>query len=229
MREIVFDTETTGVSVQQGHRVIEIGAVEIVNKLATGNTFQMFLNPEREIDAGAMRVHGITNEQVADAPFFREVADEFLNFIQDSPLVAHNAQFDMTFMNYELELCGRPPLTNEVVDTLVIARKNLPGGRHSLDALCRRFDIDLSVRTYHGALLDAQLLADVYLELMGGMQGKFGLDIQQKKTDNTTPELQVNTLLSSLNVQRANKAEQEAHAAFIAKIENALWAKLLDN
>lgn len=175
MREIVFDTETTGFGVDE-HRIIEIGCVEMDNKLPTGRTFHKYLNPQRDIDFGATKVHGITNEKVANAPLFADVVEEMLAFFGDAPLVAHNADFDFSFMNMELARCERKPLQNQKIDTLVIARQKLPGQRHNLDALCRFYDIDLTARTYHGALLDAQLLADVYVELNGGLQANFGLE-----------------------------------------------------
>lgn len=181
MREIVFDTETTGFGVEE-HRVIEIGCVEMVNRLPTGKFFHKYLNPQREIDFGATKVHGITNEKVKDAPLFKDVVEELMVFFEDSPLVAHNADFDFSFLNMELGRLGLPVLANEKIDTLVIARQKLPGQRHNLDALCRFYGIDLSSRTYHGALLDAQLLADVYVELQGGLQSSFGLEAVKTKT-----------------------------------------------
>ncbi len=175
MREIVFDTETTGFGVEE-HRVLEIGALEMVNRLPTGRTFHTYLNPERAIDVGAERIHGISLEKVKDAPRFANVVHQWLEFIGDAPLVAHNAEFDMAFMNMELGRCNLPPHSNPVVDTLVIAREKLPGQRHKLDSLCSFYGIDNSARVFHGALLDAQLLAEVYVELMGGLQASFGLE-----------------------------------------------------
>lgn len=176
MREVVFDTETTGFGVEE-HRVVEIGAVELVNRVPTGKTFQVYLNPEREIDWSAVKVHGITNEKVRDCLKFVDVVDDWLAFVGEATLVAHNADFDMSFMGMELVRAGRPRHTNPVVDTVALARKKIPGqGRYNLDALCRFYGVDLSARTYHGALLDAQLLAEVYVELMGGLQASFGLE-----------------------------------------------------
>lgn len=175
MREIVFDTETTGFGAED-HRIIEFGAVELINRLPTGRTFQVFFNPERPIDPGAIRVHGITDAKVKHAPRFADAVHELLTFIGEDTLVAHNADFDMGFMAAEFARAGLPTLTNAVVDTLQLARQRLPGQRHGLDALCRHYGIDLSARTYHGALLDAQLLADVYVELMGGLQSAMQLD-----------------------------------------------------
>jgi DNA polymerase-3 subunit epsilon len=175
MREIVFDTETTGFGVEE-HRVLEIGALEMVNRLPTGRTFHTYLNPERAIDTGAEKIHGISLEKVQDAPRFADVVHQWLEFIGDAPLVAHNAEFDMAFMNMELGRCGLQSHSNMVIDTLTIAREKLPGQRHKLDALCSHYGIDNSARVFHGALLDAQLLAEVYVELMGGLQASFGLE-----------------------------------------------------
>lgn len=221
MREIVFDTETTGFGVEE-HRIIEIGCVELLNRLPTGRTFHTYLNPEREIDFGATKVHGITNEQVRDAPRFMDVVRDFTGFIGDSPLVAHNAEFDFSFINAELGRCGLPHLANEMVDTLVLARQKLPGARHNLDALCKTYNVDNSGRTYHGALLDAQLLAEVYVELLGGLQASFGLEVE------TTGTIEVVMAAGGAPgvIVLANDAEAERHRAFIEKnVPNALWNK----
>lgn len=172
MREIVFDTETTGFGAEE-HRILEIGCIELVNRLPTGRVFHQFINPERAIDYGSTKIHGITDEKVRDAPKFREIAEAFLAFVEDAPLVAHNAEFDFSFVNSELARCGLPPLANPMVDTLAIAKQKLPGQRHNLDALCRTYRVDNSARNYHGALLDAQLLAEVYVELLRGLTGRF--------------------------------------------------------
>jgi DNA polymerase III subunit epsilon len=184
MREIVFDTETTGFGAEE-HRIIEFGAVELINRLPSGRTFQAFFNPERPIDPGAIRVHGITDEKVKHAPRFAEAVHNLLTFIGEDTLVAHNADFDMGFLAAEFTRAGLPTLTNPVVDTLQLARQRLPGQRHGLDALCRHYGIDLSARTYHGALLDAQLLADVYVELMGGLQSAMELGVDTSRTRQT--------------------------------------------
>lgn len=171
MREIVLDTETTGFEPKEGHRMVEIGCVELVNQLPTGNTYHQYINPERDMPEEAMRVHGLSNDFLEDFPVFKRVAGEFLDFIGDAALVIHNAEFDMRFINFELEKAGFPVVPFErAVDTLMIARQKFPGSPASLDALCRRFDIDNSDRTLHGALLDAELLSEVYLELLGGRQ-----------------------------------------------------------
>ncbi|HET7371192.1 MAG TPA: DNA polymerase III subunit epsilon, partial [Gammaproteobacteria bacterium] len=179
MRQIVLDTETTGLETAEGHRIIEIGAVEIVNRRLTGNTFHHYLNPEREVDAGAAEVHGITLDDLLDKPRFIEVVEDLLTFVRDSELIIHNAPFDIGFLNYELGLLrhivGDIATICQVRDTLVDARRMHPGQKNSLDALCRRYDIDNSQRQYHGALLDAEILADVYLAMTGG-QATLSLD-----------------------------------------------------
>ena len=172
MRQIVLDTETTGLEPSDGHRIIEIGCVELVDRQLTGNTYHQYINPDRTIDAGAVEVHGITNESLADKPRFADVADEFLEFIRDSELVIHNAPFDVGFINHELSLLEESAgvVTDYcmVLDTLTLARRMHPGQRNNLDALCRRYEIDNSRRELHGALLDAEILADVYLIMTGG-------------------------------------------------------------
>ncbi|MEC8642063.1 MAG: DNA polymerase III subunit epsilon, partial [Pseudomonadota bacterium] len=171
MREIVLDTETTGISPSDGHRIIEIGALELFNQTPTGEQFHIYINPEREIDAGAVNVHGLTSEFLSDKPVFADVATGFLEFIAESRLVIHNAAFDMGFLNAELVRRGMAALPMErAVDTLTMARRKVPGAQASLDALCRRFEIDNSHRDLHGALVDADLLASVYIELLGGRQ-----------------------------------------------------------
>lgn len=220
MREVVFDTETTGFGVEE-HRVIEIGCVELMNRLPTGRTFHTYLNPEREIDEGAVKVHGITNAKVANSPRFGEIAQDFLTFVGDDPLVAHNAEFDFAFMNRELARCGMGGLINPMKDTLALAKKKLPGQRHSLDALCRCYNIDLSARTFHGALLDAQLLAEVYVELEGGLQASLGLD--SKRSGGT---VEVRSAVESeicRKVVAASEVETAAHATFVASF-GGKWA-----
>ncbi len=170
-RQIVLDTETTGLSPSEGHRIVEIGAVELINLHPTGKHFQVYLNPEREIPEESIRIHGITNEQVADAPRFAEVVDAFLAFIGNDPLVIHNAPFDMGFLNHELALAGKPGLADHpVIDTLQEAKRRHPRQRNNLDALCKRYGIDNAHRTLHGALLDSEILADVYVTMLGGHQ-----------------------------------------------------------
>ena len=179
MRQIILDTETTGLSVEAGHRIIEIGAVEIVDRRITGNNYQTYLNPKRSIDPGSIAVHGITNDDVADKPEFKEVMQEFLSFIQDTELLIHNAPFDTAFINHEFSLAGYEKKIEdlcEIKDTLLIARKTHPGKRNSLDALCARYNVDKSSRELHGALIDAKLLGQVYLLMTGGQVGFFGDD-----------------------------------------------------
>jgi len=223
MREIVFDTETTGFGVEE-HRVLELGAVELVNRLPTGNTFHSYLNPERPIDPGAQRIHGITEERVKDAPKFAEVAPRWLEFVGEATLVAHNAEFDMAFMAMELQRIGLPPHANPVVDTLVLAREKLPGQRHKLDALCSHYGIDNSARVFHGALLDAQLLAEVYVELTGGLQASFGLENLQPGSSLAAP---INPVVAGNGVVvAATPAELAEHAAWVDKfVPNNLWHK----
>jgi DNA polymerase-3 subunit epsilon len=176
MREIVLDTETTGLDPKQGHRLIEIGGIEIFNHIPTGREFHRFINPERDVPAEAEKIHGISTQSLIGKPLFREVVRDFLAFIGDDPLVIHNAQFDITFLNHELLLIGENPLSFErVVDTLAIARRRHPAGPNSLDALCKRYGIDNSERTKHGAIVDSLLLASVYVELLGERQAAFGL------------------------------------------------------
>ena len=176
MREIVFDTETTGLDPRTGDRMVEIGCVEVVGRIPTGRTFQAYLNPERDMPAGAEKVHGLSAAFLSGKPLFSHVAEELIAFIADAPLVAHNAQFDFAFLNFELDRCGHGLIcTSRMVDTVMLARKRHPGAKHSLDALCSRYGIDCSHRTLHGALLDAELLAEVYIELTGGRQMGFAL------------------------------------------------------
>lgn len=171
MREIVLDTETTGFDPRSGHRMVEIGCIELENLTPTGRTFHTLINPDRIIEAEVVRVHGITNEKVRDAPKFAEIADDLHAFIEDSPIIAHNATFDRNFVNFELELCGRGLVEDlRWIDTLQLAQKRFPGMANSLDALCKRFKVSLAERTLHGALIDARLLASVYLELKGGRE-----------------------------------------------------------
>ncbi|MDG1970351.1 MAG: DNA polymerase III subunit epsilon [Paracoccaceae bacterium] len=171
MREIVMDTETTGLSPADGHRIVEIGCVELLNHVPTGKVYHQYINPQRDMPIEAFEVHGLSEERLSKEPLFAEVADAFVEFIGDAKLVIHNAGFDMKFLNAELEWAGKPKLNYErAIDTLAIARRKFPGSQTSLDALCRRFNIDNSARELHGALLDSEILADVYLELIGGRQ-----------------------------------------------------------
>ena len=187
MREIVLDTETTGLSPDNGDRIVEIGCVELINHVPTSNTYQVYLNPEKDMDPGAEKVHGLTNEFLLDKPKFIEIADSFLDFIGDSNLIAHNADFDINFLNSELVRAKKEKINNDrVVDTLKIARSKFPGARNSLDALCKRFFVDNSNRSLHGALLDSELLAEVYLELVGGKEPDLELSTNTIKKDNNS-------------------------------------------
>ena len=177
IREIVLDTETTGLYCNDGDRIIEIGCVEVINKIRTGVYYHTYINPERDVPIESYNVHGISEDFLQDKPLFRKIADEFLDFIGNSTLIIHNAGFDVGFLNFELELCGKPSIPRgRVIDTLKIARKKHPGSPASLDALCKRFDISLDTRDKHGALIDAELLAQVYIELLGGSQSSLNLE-----------------------------------------------------
>lgn len=230
MREIVLDTETTGISPDEGHRLVEIGCVELENHVPTGRTFHVYINPERDMPEGAFRVHGLSEEFLSDKPKFAEVADDFVAFISDAPLVIHNAAFDMGFLNAELKRSGRhvlPP--SQAVDTLAIARKKFPGAQNSLDALCRRFNVDNSNRVKHGALLDSELLAEVYLELIGGREP--GLSLAADTVSGTD---EAGRIAHVRRPQRPEKLpslltaeEREAHAAFVATLgETTLWKEI---
>lgn len=223
MRQVVLDTETTGLEVSQGHRIIEIGCVEVMHRRTTDQQYHQFLNPEREIDAGAQEVHGISLEFLADKPKFANVADDFIEFVGDTELIIHNASFDVGFINAELKLAGHR-ITDinsccKVVDSLAMARKMHPGQKNNLDALCKRYEIDNSHRELHGALLDAQILADVYLALTGG-QTSLSLAANAgaaAKGNGANGGLDVNR--EALPVILANEEELQAHDAFLTKIQ----------
>ena len=227
MREIVFDTETTGLNPLGGDRMVEIGCVEIVNRVETGRHFHAYFNPERDMPFEAQEVHGLSNLFLSDKPRFAEMAQELLEFIADSPLVAHNASFDFGFLNFELERCGRPAVgLDRMVDTLTLARTRHPGAKHSLDALCVRFGIDRSHRVKHGALLDAQLLAQVYVELTGGRQ--IGLGLVADSGSVSVTEAACPVIIREARPARPHFAlpeELERHRAFIAKLVSPLWAR----
>ena len=224
-RQVILDTETTGLETSQDHRIIEIGCVELVNRRLTGRHYHQYINPEREIDQGAMEVHGITNESLADKPVFASVANEFLDFIRGSELVIHNAPFDIGFIDYEFgKLDGYVPVTNscDVIDTLVMARQRHPGQKNNLNALCKRYGVDNSKRDLHGALLDAEILADVYLLMTGGQvdlvlgshgsakEGNVQNDIRRLSSDR-----------SPLKIIRASEEELEQHNEKLAQINKA--------
>jgi len=225
--EIVLDTETTGIDHRKGHRLIEVGCIEIEDLLPTGRTFHRFIDPEREIEPDAIRVHGITNEMVRGKPKFAHICEEMLEFIGDNKIIAHNAQFDRGFINMELERHNRPATQAEQwIDTLEIARRRFPGMPASLDALCRRFNISLAERDLHGALIDARLLASVYLELLGGKER--GLDLGMSNTGVRiveTAQAIVYGARSRPLASRITVAEASAHEAFVAKYlkDKSLW------
>ena len=234
MRQIVLDTETTGLSTGQGHRIIEIGAIELVNRRLTGREFHRFLNPERAIDEGAERVHGISLADLETAPRFREVADELLEFIKDAELVIHNAEFDVGFLEYELKLMKhpKPSITDhaQVLDTLSLARDLHPGQRNSLDALCKRYEVDASNRELHGALIDADLLARVYLAMTGGQTALF-LDDSDSDGEERAGGIAVRGSRQDLDlvVVRASEAERAAHEAILTKLRaegECVWDRL---
>ena len=227
MREIVFDTETTGLNPAGGDRMVEIGCVEIFNRVQTGRHFHAYFNPEREMPSDAEAVHGLSAIFLSDKPCFPERAEDLLEFIGESPLVAHNASFDFGFLNFELQRCGRPTVcTSRMVDTLTLARGRHPGAKHSLDALCMRFGIDRSHRVKHGALLDAQLLAQVYVELTGGRQIGLGLVAEAGGVSVAAADRPV--IVRELRPARPHFAaaeELERHRAFIARLVDPLWAR----
>lgn len=218
MREIVLDTETTGFDPATGDRIVEIGCVELVDHLPTGRSFQAYLNPERLVPIETQKVHGLTDEFLADKPLFAHIAEDLLEFLGDAPLVIHNASFDMKFVNSELHRCGKPPLPYaRAIDTIEIAKARIPGARYSLDELCRRFGIDLSVRTKHGALLDAELTARVYLELVGGRQTKLVLAPGDNIEIGSDGIVQVARSRPQPLASLITPDERAAHDAFIAK------------
>ncbi|GGZ05148.1 DNA polymerase III subunit epsilon [Novosphingobium colocasiae] len=225
MREIIFDTETTGLDPKTGDRLVEIGCIEMVNRVTTGRTFHVYVNPERDMPAEAEAVHGLSAAFLADKPRFAEVAADFLEFIGDAPMVAHNAGFDFGFINAELRLCGLPEVDRgRMVDTVALARVRHPGAKLSLDALCSRYGIDRSHRTLHGALLDAELLAQVYVELRGGRQ--IGLELVAETTEIVT---EIKVLVRTDRQYRqprphaATAEELAAHAIFLQSVDAPLW------
>jgi DNA polymerase-3 subunit epsilon len=229
MREVVLDTETTGTDVGAGDRIVEIGAVELINHIPTGRSFHAYVNPQRSMPQGAFAVHGLSDAFLADKPRFAAVAGEFEEFIEDSRLVIHNAAFDIAFLNAELARIGRPALgMGRVLDTLTMARRKHPGAPASLDALCARYGIDNSRRTKHGALLDAEILAEVYIELIGGKQADLGLAIVRPETMPGAQAIEFRRRETRIIVTRLSETERSAHAAFVATLgPNALWNSYL--
>lgn len=234
MREIALDTETTGISPRDGHRIIEIGALELMHHLPTGRKLHLYINPEREIDDGAVAVHGITSDFLADKPVFADIVDEFLAFVGGDPMVIHNASFDMGFLNAELKRVDRPVLPMaQSIDTLMMARKKFPGAQANLDALCRRFEIDNSHRDLHGALVDADLLAAVYIELLGGRQPGLSLesgsqtqagDQSAKNSIDPDPSFHLDAKPTRpIRVHAPTAEELKAHAKFLEELKNPIW------
>ena len=220
MREIVLDTETTGLDPEQGHRLVEVAAVELIDHLPTGRSFHSYVNPERDMPEEAFRVHGLSAAFLRDYPLFAEVVDPLLEFLEDSRLVIHNAAFDVRFLNAELTRAGREPLPQaRALDTLFLAQRRFPGAPNSLDALCRRFAVDNSARTRHGALLDCELLAEVYLHLIGGRQIGLGLALPGQRQGIAVAARPVRPA----RPHAPSADELAAHAAFVAKLEDPVW------
>ncbi|MFN4283625.1 MAG: DNA polymerase III subunit epsilon [Alphaproteobacteria bacterium] len=225
MREIILDTETTGLDPAAGHRLVEIACIELMNRVPTGRVFHRYANPERDMPIEAFNVHKLSAEFLADKPLFASYADELIEFIAGDDIVAHNAEFDMRFVNAEFERAGKPRFAGKAIDTVAMARQKFPGQPASLDALCKRFGVDNTMRTVHGALLDAELLAAVYLELTGGRQ--HGLSLAEA-AGGPAAAARVAPILRDQPARpprphEASAAELEAHAAFIAKLKNPIW------
>ena len=222
MREIILDTETTGLDPKMGHRLVEIGAVELINHTPTGVNYQTYINPERDVDPGAQEIHGLTNEFLKQHPAFGDISTEFMNFLSDSTLIIHNAPFDLAFINMELGRLGVAPISSErVIDTLVLARKKFPGAQANLDALCRRFAIENRHRELHGALVDAALLADVYIELIGGKEPTLGLSAKKSKT----VAEDIARVYQNPRSFPVSEEELELHRAFVETLKNPIWDK----
>jgi DNA polymerase III subunit epsilon len=228
VREIVLDTETTGLDPFQGHRLVEIGCIELVNRIPSGQSFHRYLNPERDVPAEAAAIHGLSSEFLKDKPFFAEIVDDLVAFIGDAPLVAHNALFDLAFLNAELERAGKT-LVQRLVDTLLLARRKYPGAPNRLDDLCTRYGVDNSRRTKHGALLDAELLAEVYLELIGARQAQLILvDVGTSAIGAPAGPMPIRVRPTVLAV-RLTADERDAHLAFVATLgEGAIWRDYLE-
>ena len=221
MREIVLDTETTGLDPANGDRVVEIGCVETMHHIATGEIFHVYINPERDMPQEAFNVHGLSEEFLSDKPVFAEIIGDFMTFIGDSPLVIHNAEFDMRFLNAEFKKLGRPLLPRErAIDTVAMARRKFPGAQANLDALCRRFEIDLSRRDKHGALLDAELLADVYLQLCGGLQP--GLELAGSEAQSNSPVI-IQRQARAPRAHAPSPEELAAHATLVEALSEPVW------
>ena len=221
MRQIALDTETTGINKSDGHRIIEIGCIEMENRRITGKEFHCYINPEREIDEGATRVHGLTYEKLKNEPLFKDIKSDFMNFISDSELIIHNADFDIGFLNYELSLVKSSNVIEDkalVLDTLKMARNMHPGKKNSLDALCNRYEIDRSMRQVHGALIDADLLAKVYLAMTGGQET---FELNEAKSHDKEEKIKIQRENSfSLKVIKANSSELDAHENFLSELRD---------
>ncbi len=219
MREVVLDTETTGLSPGSGHRIVEIGCIELVNHVATGRHFHKYINPERDIPGEATAIHGLTEEFLSDKPLFADIAGELETFLGDDALVIHNAEFDLGFLNAELDRMDRPPLSAErATDTVALARRKFPGAQVNLDALCRRFQIDNSDRSLHGALKDARLLAEVYLELIGGRQRDMELSAEKQTAQDPADQTR-----RPPRPHAPTTDEEAAHARFLEKLDAPIW------
>ena len=231
MREIVLDTETTGLSIKDGHRIIEIAACEMKDYVLTGEKIHIYINPEREIDKVASSVHGITNDDLIDKPKFIDIYEKFLEFVSNDRLIIHNAEFDMSFLNNELKICGVNPLKNETLDTLKLARIKYPNSLVNLDSLCRRFNISIENRNYHGALVDTLLLSEVYVELIGGRQINliFNNNDNIDKTTNERTSYKIRRLEKKLEQRNfePNKTELKKHKSFIKDISGSIWNKYI--
>jgi DNA polymerase-3 subunit epsilon len=228
MREIIFDTETTGLSPAGGDRIVEIGCVEMLNRVETGRTYHAYFNPERPMPSEAESVHGLSTTFLSDKPLFSDIVADLLEFVGDAPLIAHNATFDFGFLNHELQRCSRDPIClSRMICTLVLARSRHPGAKHSLDALCTRFGVDRSHRVMHGALLDAQLLAQVYVELTGGRQIGLSLvgDCPPSAAASTTPAIE--RPFRAPRPHFASDLERDRHRRFIASLASPLWERFL--
>jgi DNA polymerase-3 subunit epsilon len=227
VREIILDTETTGLNPRGGDRIVEIGCVELVNHVPTGRTYHVYINPERDMPAEAERIHGLSSDFLADKPVFAAIAEDFVAFVDGAPLVAHNAGFDLAFVNAELGRIGRPLfLTDRCIDTVELARRKFPGAQASLDALCRRFQIDTTHRTKHGALLDADLLAQVYLELVGGREPGLSFAPAAVPTAiRVTETAQAIVVIRPPRSHEPSAAERERHVRFLESLKNPIWLR----
>jgi DNA polymerase-3 subunit epsilon len=229
MREIILDTETTGLNPAGGDRVVEIGCIELMNRVETGRTFHAYFNPDRPMPSEAEAVHGLSDTFLSDKPRFADKVEELLEFIGDAPLIAHNASFDFGFLNHELQRCARDPLCmSRMIDTLLLARSRHPGAKHSLDALCARFGVDRSQRVKHGALLDAQLLCQVYIELTGGRQIGLSLSYESLAEDDAVAgSVRLERVVRPPRPHAPSEEERTRHRSFIARLTSPLWERFL--